>query len=240
VYCATTKFGSASIARARIGRALVTLLPAAACCGLAAGEELERAHRLRRSGSLFHARDVAVRERHLQGARVRHDHDGELGEQFAVRNGHRLERQHLGSRTRLQLYQSRPYRVVAAGPADLAEQGRVGTRNLGGLDHRRLTPRLGLTEGAETALVELNEGRVLGESEGDDLSDALTDPAIVGRQRARVERRDEHHAGLDRGARRGSERHQRGQDPQDPEDHRGSRVTHRSAPFQGLDANERE
>ena len=78
--------------RQQIGRALVTLLPAAACCGLAAGEELERAHRLRRSGSLFHARDVAVRERHLQGARVRHDHDGELGEQFAVRNGHRLER----------------------------------------------------------------------------------------------------------------------------------------------------
>ena len=83
----------------------------------------------------------------------------------------------------------------------------------------------------------MNEGRVLGESEGDDLSDALTDPAIVGRQRARVERRDEHHAGLDCGARRSSERHQRGQDP---EDHRGSRVTHRSAPFQGLDANERE
>src|SRR5262249_60581319 len=105
--------------------------------------------------------------------------------------------------------------------------------NRGHLDRAAPPPSRRRTEAPRAALLELTEGGGLGAPKGNDRPDPLTDPAIVGRQRARLERRDEYDAGLDRRACERSDRHQRGQDP---EDHRGPQLTHRSAPFQHLDA----
>ena len=89
---------------------------------------------------------------------------------------------------------------------------------------------------AQSAFVDLDERRVLGQTERDDLADSLPDPAVIGGQRPRFEWNDEHHARLDRRIRGDDEGHQHGQDA---EDHPGSRLTHRSDLFRRLDASGR-